>query len=181
MEEALDLTEADDVDMDISNAEVQELLSSSEFATDVSEAEAESAIAELGGDVDDVDLDKLEEIQENYLQECITNSLTNVYENVKSFTVSDVELNEGVMTISGNIEFLSGKTKATKYVFTEAKVLNRSCVVLTGTNKDLAEDCTVSLEGTLLEGKTAFYSTKLNYKYSIGNNLIEGYGAINRK
>lgn len=119
-----------------------------------------------------LDLNDFEECDEIALEECLQESLTNVYENIRTFNVIDCSIDAGKFIVEGLISFKSGATRETKYVFTEATKLGDT-VKLTGSNNMLASDGKFVLEGKLAEGNNLI-TESFSYKYHVGTELVEG-------
>jgi hypothetical protein len=76
------------------------------------------------------------------------------------------------LVVEGLITFKSGKTKPTSYVFEAHKKTTPNLVVLNGSNKDLFESGKIKIAACVLN--ESLHARSLSYKYSIGNNLVEG-------
>ena len=115
-------------------------------------------------------LTEVTDIDEESFNKKITESLCAVYENVESFTMTDCTLNESTLVVEGDIAFKSGKTKNTSYIF-EA-VENTDSIKLTGSNTDLFENGQIGMTCNIIN--ESLQATTLDYKYTIGKNLVEG-------
>lgn len=173
------LTEEDE---GISEAELNALLDSKEFKKPVSEEEVEKLLnddKELADELedddyeDDLDLDGIDEISDDLLENCITDSLKTVYENVESFVLSNCTCDNNKLIVEGIVKFKSGKLNSTSYVFTEAKKTNCR-YKLVGINEDLSKDGKFVLKGTIQSNNKYLYVESLSYKYNIDNKLVEG-------
>lgn len=118
--------------------------------------------------------DKCEELHEESLNKHISDYLTEVYANVKDFTATGCALNGNKLVVEGTINFNSGKVRATKFEFTEAKNGEAGKIILEGYNKDLAEDAHFTLNCLLEDGGTCLLTEGFGYKYTINNTLVEG-------
>ena len=130
-----------------------------------------AAAAALGisfGTEDLADSFDVSNIDEASFNSRLTESLKNVYENVKDFTMTDCTLDNHKLIIEGTIAFNSGKTRNTQYIF-EAKITD-DC--MTGSNRDLFESGSITLTTQVLN--ETLYAQALQYKYSIGEKLVEG-------
>ena len=111
-----------------------------------------------------------EDCDEETIEECISESLKNVYENVSSFTMSGCEVADGKLMVEGIIRFNSGNSKVTKYTFTEAKKFGNS-VEFKGINESLnAKEITMT--ASINKGK--MFTESIEYKYNIKGHLVEG-------
>ena len=118
--------------------------------------------------------DKCEELHEESLNKHISAYLTEVYANVKDFTATNCSLNDNKLVVEGTINFNSGKSRTTKFEFTEAKNDEAGKIILEGYNKDLAEDAHFTLNCLLEDGGTCLLTEGFGYKYTINNTLVEG-------
>ena len=118
--------------------------------------------------------EKCEDLHERSLNKHISAYLTEVYANVKDFTATNCSLNGDKLVIEGTINFNSGKSRATKFEFTEAKNGEAGKIVLEGHNKDLAEDARFTLDCSLEDGGTCLLTEGFGYKYTINGTLVEG-------
>lgn len=159
-------------ELEVTDAAVDKMLNSQEFKKPISENEINAIIATDHESKEPLVIDNLEEVQDDSLSECITNSLTNVYENVDSFTLTNCELNNKKFIVEGLIKFTSGLTKNTKYIFNEA-IKNKNFIIFEGYNKDLAQNGRITLNCSVKD-KTLIVES-LTYKYNIGNDLVEGF------
>lgn len=163
----------DEPDMEISEEEMNDIIDTYADAP-ISEDEVEENINEIDGTFDeDYNLDELEDFDEASFEECATNSLKDVYENVKNFKINDVSLEEGKLNINGTITFNSGKTRSSMFKFTEAKVnsKNKNLIRLTGFNPTTS--CT-KIELDTIKESNNLSSEKLSYTYRINEQLVEG-------
>lgn len=111
-----------------------------------------------------------EDCDEDTIEECVSESLKNVYENVSSFTMSDCEIADGKLMVEGIIRFNSGNSKVTKYTFTEAKKFDNS-IEFKGINESLnAKEITMT--ASINAGK--MFTESIEYKYDIKGHLVEG-------
>lgn len=118
--------------------------------------------------------EKCEDLHERSLNKHISAYLTEVYANVKDFTATNCSLNGDKLVIEGTINFNSGKSRATKFEFTETKNGESGKIVLEGHNKDLAEDARFTLDCSLEDGGTCLLTEGFGYKYTINGTLVEG-------
>ena len=120
---------------------------------------------EIDYDVDDFDENEFDDLGESYLK--------NVYENVNSFKTSKVSQNDNQLIIEGVINFNSGKSKATKFVF-EAKDATKSGKVrFIGENAQITRGKKAfTLAGTMSGSK--FIAESLNYNYRVNSNRVYG-------
>lgn len=143
------------------------MMNSKEFTTPVSDAEVENLLATEAFDMSEAD-----DIDECKLQDCFSEALTKVYENVSDFTATSCELTEeGKFVVEGTINFISGTQKPTKYVF-ESITKNDHSITMRGVNESLAKDSKFLLNCSL-ENKV-LVPTCLEYSYSINESLVQG-------
>jgi hypothetical protein len=117
-------------------------------------------------------LEIVEDFDENSFNKLTEQYLTEVYSNVKSFEATSCSLDEGKLIIEGKINFNSGKSKNTTFVY-EAKEATNENVVLEGLNADFTTEKAFVLNCKVDTTKCLIVES-LNYKYSINNTLVEG-------
>lgn len=155
---------------DVSDAEVEELFNSPEFNKPISDEEVEGYLEEskeftsIFAEVEDLD--------EASIENCIKESLTEVYSNVDSFVVESCEMEKDAFKINGTIKFKSGNSTPTSYVFTEAKYVDEDKMTLKGINETLSKDGSFTLETT--SASKVLFAESLSYSYKINNTLVEG-------
>lgn len=168
------LTESNELVM--SEEALDKMYSSREFETPISDSEVE---AMLGANESLEECNKLEDIanvsdvREEMLEKCIAESLTNVYENVDSFKVSNCEITDNKFIVEGVINFKSSAKKNTTYVFTEA-ISGEDRTKLIGINESLDPNGKFVLNCYLESAKTIMMAESLEYSYHIGESLVEG-------
>jgi hypothetical protein len=118
-------------------------------------------------------METLSDIHEESLEECIAKALTKVYANVDSFKLDKCNYLNEAFEVEGTIKFKSGKTRATKYTFTEA-VQDLNKVQFIGSNQKLAAYGTFKINGHIESGVNCLYTESFEYNYSIGKTLVEG-------
>ena len=164
---------------DSSLADFKELMTSDEFKTPISDTEVKSYFKDTNESLEEAGmidvLGKVEEVDDTKLEACITESLTNVYSNIKSFTLKECSLTEtNLLKVSGNINFKSGNSKATSYIFKEALTNSKnSKYVLKGINENLAKNGHFELECNIKESMLT--PSSFTYSYHIGTSLVEGF------
>ena len=171
IEEACEpLTEEDN--FDLSDAEAEELFNSDEFKQPISEEEVEGYLGESSS-FESV-FEEIDELDDESIQNCICESLTEVYSNVENFVMESCEMNNGTFKINGTINFKSGNTTATSYVFNEAKRIDENRIALNGINETLSKDGSFVLEAKVNTANKSMVANTLSYSYKINNNLVEG-------
>ena len=171
IEEACEpLTEEDN--FDLSDAEAEELFNSDEFKQPISEEEVESYLDESSS-FESV-FEEIDELDDESIQNCICESLTEVYSNVENFVMESCEMNNGTFKINGTINFKSGNASETSYVFNEAKYITEDRIVLNGMNETLSKDGSFVLEAKVNSANKSMVANTLSYSYKINNNLVEG-------
>ena len=156
---------------DLTDAEMEELFNSDEFKKPISDAEVRGYLGEEKA-VEEI-FETIDELDDESIQNCICESLTEVYSNVENFVMESCEMNNGAFKINGTINFKSGNTSKTSYVFTEAKHTNNK-LVLRGINETLSTDGNFTLETTIDSTTKTMIAEALSYSYKINNNLVEG-------
>ena len=160
---------------EVSDSEIKELLNSEEFNTPISDEEVDRIIEDeknLREGKSKRVFEMLEDFDEVSMNSCMTKALTEVYSNVKNFEMTECSLNESSLVVEGKINFNSGKTRETSFVFTEGKEPK----VLCGINEDLDKDGSFNICYGIDNNK--MFVESLKYSYHVENNLVEGL--INR-
>ena len=156
---------------EVSDSEIEELFNSDEFKTPISDSEVERIIA--ADKNESFKLEDLEDIDDQMLEKCITESLTSVYENVAGFKLGDCSMSDGKLVVEGKINFKSGKSKNTKYIFEQADRA-RKTILLNGLNESLGKGSSFKLTAKLTEGYKKLAPTKLSYEYKINGDVVTG-------
>lgn len=196
LDEAKDSKEIVD---DVTDAEFKELINSDIFnekCEDVSaedkkiteDAELDNMLDKLDTEIDNVlnqeerpqensnkeefDQEMLDEIDENGLEECLSKSLINIYENVENFKINDINLVNNRLIVEGKIKFnKSDNILDTKYIFNDIYKENDK-LILNGYNKTLAEDCNLVLTGNIKDKK--FITESFEYNYTVEGDKVHG-------
>jgi hypothetical protein len=121
--------------------------------------EAETAKNESYTDIDDAAFNKL-----------INNYLTEVYDNVGSYTTTNGSVDNNKLILEGIIKFKSGKEQPTEFVFEKTKDTN--ALIYEGINTTFAKDKAFKLTGKITNNELV--CEELNYKYNQDTNLVEG-------
>ena len=156
---------------EVSDSEIEELFNSDEFKTPISDSEVERIIA--ADKNESFKLEDLEDVDDQMLEKCITESLTSVYENVAGFKLGDCSMSDGKLVVEGKINFKSGKSKNTKYIFEQADRA-RKTILLNGLNESLGKGSSFKLTAKLTEGYKKLAPTKLSYEYKINGDVVTG-------
>ena len=156
---------------EVSDSEIEELFNSDEFKTPISDSEVERIIA--ADKNESFKLEDLEDVDDQMLEKCITESLTSVYENVAGFKLGDCSMSDGKLIVEGKINFKSGKSKNTKYIFEQADRA-RKTILLNGLNESLGKGSSFKLTAKLTEGYKKLAPTKLSYEYKINGDVVTG-------
>lgn len=156
---------------EVSDSEIEELFNSDEFKTPISDSEVERIIA--ADKNESFKLEDLEDVDDQMLEKCITESLTSVYENVAGFKLGDCSMSNGKLIVEGKINFKSGKSKNTKYIFEQADRA-RKTILLNGLNESFGKDSSFKLTAKLTEGYKKLAPTKLSYEYKINGDVVTG-------
>lgn len=131
--------------------------------------------------VEDVEI-AIDDIDEESANECLTEALRKVYENVKDFKLNECRFNKDTnkLTLEGTITFNSGKTRAGKYTFNKAIVTENNKVKLVGNNNLFEGTNKCTLIGTL-DKANCLTTDAVTYKGFIGKDLVEGFAHKNNK
>ena len=157
---------------DLSDAEAEELFNSDEFKQSISEEEVEGYLN--NSEVFESVFEDVDELDDESIQNCICEALTEVYDNIDNFVMESCEMYNGTFKINGTINFKSGNTTKTSYIFTEAKCIDESRVALNGLNETLSKDGSFVLEAKINETNKTMTAESLSYSYKIDNTLVEG-------
>jgi hypothetical protein len=114
--------------------------------------------------VEDLDDESFNKLTENYL--------TEVYSNVKSFKATNCDLKDNKLVIEGTINFNSGKSKTTTFVYEAVRVADGR-IILEGLNSDFASEKAFKLNCKLNTANRLIIES-LNYNYTINENLVKG-------
>lgn len=148
----------EDTDTDVSDAEFDQLMNSSEFKKPISDTAVRAMLAmekdEEAKKEESLDtvFDDVEELQEAALESMISDSLVELYDNVAGFRLKDCSYEDSKFMVEGVIHFTSGNMRTTAYVFNEALV-EADKVTLRGLNEKLGNDKQFFITG-YTEGKT---------------------------
>jgi hypothetical protein len=141
------LTEAlhEDTDTDVSDAEFEQLMNSSEFKKPISDTAVRAMLAMEAEENSkreeslDTIFNGLEELQESALEGMISDSLIELYGNVAGFRLKDCSYEDKKFMVEGVVHFTSGNTRKTTYTFNEALV-EADKITLRGLNEKLGND-----------------------------------------
>jgi hypothetical protein len=141
------LTEAlhEDADTDVSDAEFEQLMNSSEFKKPISDTAVRAMLAmedeENSKKEESLDtiFSDVEELQEADLEYMISDSLVEMYGNVAGFRLKECSYEDKKFMVEGVIHFTSGNTRKTTYTFNEALV-ETDKITLRGLNEKLGDD-----------------------------------------
>ena len=113
---------------------------------------------EIEIDMDEFDEESFDELGEGYLKK--------VYENVNSFKTSNVSMIKDKLVLEGVINFTSGKSKKTNFVFGIREATKSGKVRFIGENKEIARGRkSFTITGRVDNKK--FLSESLNYNYGV--------------
>lgn len=113
---------------------------------------------EIEIDMDEFDEESFDELGEGYLKK--------VYENVNSFKTSNVSFIKDKLILEGIINFTSGKSKKTNFVFGMREATKSGKVRFIGENKEIARGRkSFTITGRVDNKK--FLSESLNYNYGV--------------
>ena len=149
---------------------LDQVLDSSEFKEPISDKEVEEILDAHKSEETEKEVKEtfevMEDFNENAFNEHVNKYLKEVYSNVANFEATECVINNDKLIIEGVINFNSGKSKTTKFIFESSED------VLAGTNVDLAEGAAFTLTYSLKEKELITESFK--YSYTIENTLVEG-------
>lgn len=129
-----------------------------EVTTPNSDTSAEETVESLSGI-----MDNLEELQESYLEEIISNSLIESYGNVAGFRLKNCTYLNEKLNINGTIHFTSGNTRETTYSFKEAYVTDKGQIKLQGFNEKLGLDKVFTILGHIEKSNKTFITESFQY------------------
>lgn len=158
---------------ELTDANVDKLLDSEEFKKPISEEEVDQIIDDSKNESiepcdkeDEECFDNIEDVDDASVNECVSKFLTEVYENVSGFEMTDCSLEENKLIIEGKINFKTGNSNQTSFSLTNVDSL------LEGYNDTFGNDSKFSI-GYKIKDKTLSFES-IDYKYHIGENLVEG-------
>lgn len=174
-EKADELTEEANDKLVFNQAEVDKMLDSDEFQHDISDEAVEEMLDDdITEDFNIDDLNTLEEVDDDELKECIEQSLTEVYENVKSFELTNCSIEDNKFIVEGLVTFASNNKNTVTYTFTEAKKnRNNTRIRFTGTSS-IANDGQFILEAAITNENKNMLAENLFYSYKVNETLVEG-------
>lgn len=115
---------------------------------------------EINYDIDEFEEDNFDELGESYLKE--------VYDNISSFKTSNVSLKNEQLVVEGVINFNSGKSKNTQFIFEAKDATKAGNVRFVGENKQISRGKKAfELRGKMQGSK--FIAEALNYNYRAKN------------
>lgn len=108
-------------------------------------------------DIDELDEDSFNELGESYLRE--------TYDNVESFTTTQISSDDTKLFIEGVIKFTSGAEKSTKFVFEALSATTDGKITFSGMNEHFsARSGIYTLTGNVSDKKFISESLKYNYR-----------------
>lgn len=119
----------------------------------------------------------MRECDDDSINNCITQTLKEVYANVKDFQMTNCALTENKLIIEGLITFNSGKARHTEYQFNNA-IYESKKLVLTGLNEAFGRDSHFKLSCKI--DNNALIAEQLSYNYKINNTIVEGLADSNK-
>lgn len=141
------LTEAlhEDTDTDVSDAEFEQLMNSSEFKKPISDTAVRAMLAmeneENSKKEESLDsiFNGVDELQEDALEYMMSDALVELYSNVAGFRLKDCSYSNNKFMVEGIVHFTSGNTRKIAYTFNEALVEDGK-ITLRGLNEKLGSD-----------------------------------------
>lgn len=129
---------------------------------------------ELEFDFDDFDEEAFNELGESYLKEA--------YSNVESFKTSVVKTSGNQLVVEGVINFNSGKSRKTSFIFEAKDATKRGLVRFIGENCQISKGKRAfTLAGNIANKKFIAESFNYNYRASTNGESIRMYGTVRRK
>lgn len=125
-------------------------------------------------DVDDFSEVDFDELSEKYLKE--------VYNNVKNYKTSDVNIKNNKLFVEGIITFNSGKQKKTTFMFEAKQVSKKNKIKFIGENLELSRGKKSFALNTSINNKKLI-SESLTYKYQLKDNTGKSnkiYGTVRK-
>ncbi len=119
----------------------------------------------------DIDLEDVDDVDETEIEECVSKSLSDVYENVENFKVNECSYDGKKFVVEGVINFKSGNSRNTAYVFDKA-IRKDNNIKFIGMNESLANNGKFILNANI-QNKNII-AEALNYKYEIDGSVVEG-------
>lgn len=119
----------------------------------------------------DIDLEDVDDVDEIEIEECVSKSLSDVYENVENFKVNECSYDGKKFVVEGVINFKSGNSRNTAYVFDKA-IRKDNNIKFIGMNESLANNGKFILNANI-QNKNII-AEALNYKYEIDGSVVEG-------
>ena len=133
-----------------------------EWANNLTESLKEEKCEECG----DKDI-KVEEIDENLFNTLVNNYIKEVYDNVDSYTTTggSVDNKSGQIVLEGKINFKSGKSQDTKFVFENAQMTKKGKIRFVGLNETFTKNKKAfAVQGILKDNN--FLTESFTYNYS---------------
>lgn len=124
--------------------------------------------------IDNLDENKFNSLVEKYLKA--------VYANVNTFETTNCHVNDvtNQLIVEGKINFTSGKSKATKFIFEAKNITKKGMIKFTGFNEAFSKNKrSFTLTGKLVESN--LISTNLTYNYSVKNKALNEAKKISGK
>ena len=142
--------------------------------TEVAEEEIPAEEVEMEFDIDELDDEGMDELGESYLKR--------VYENVESFKTSDVSTSGNQLIIEGVINFKSGNSKKTGFIFEAKEATKDGNVKFVGENAHFCRGKRAfTLSGNVADKKLMVESLTYNYRAkNADGKSTRVYGTISR-
>jgi F0F1-type ATP synthase epsilon subunit len=129
------------------------------------EPEVQNEISDNVADGEEIEID-MDEFDEESFDELGESYIKRVYENVNSFKTSNVSFIKDKLILEGVINFTSGKSKKTNFVFGMREATKSGKVRFIGENKEIARGRkSFTITGSIQDKK--FLSESLNYNYGV--------------
>lgn len=154
-------------------ADAQPVEGEEEFVDDFSDEIPEEGYDDI--DIDEFDEETFDNLGESYLKK--------VYENVNSFKTTAIKESDDKLKIEGLINFKSGSTKKTSFIFEAKDITKKGKLRFIGENKEITRGKKAfTISGRLDGSKFICESFNYNYKAKDQNGKSTRlYGTIKRK
>lgn len=173
MEDAIDIADAQPEEETEDESE-EEVTDEEETEASEDDFDVEPEDEEVDMDVDEFDEESFDDLGESYLKK--------VYENVNSYKTSTIKSDGNKIIVEGVINFNSGKSKKTSFIFESNAITNSGKVKFIGENAQITRGRKAFTITGKIDGKK-FISESLNYNYrqkDSNGNSTRLYGTVKK-
>ena len=121
-------------------------------------------------------MDDLEDVDEESLNNLITESLKDIYSNIDSFKTSNINYTNNSFIVEGTIIFNNKVQKNTKFIFENFYLINKDTINLQGYSPNFKNTNSLMLEGFIKDA--CFKPTNILSKFIIKNTMVESIQKI---